>query len=120
MATNNGRGIPTLPSTLIRPTSPNPDPSPAGPEASQLDGDEPDGPVDGQGRGDQRASALPRPRRKKVTAPAEKTNKRGLHLTDSVWDRLQYEAIRKRTTVSAIAGELLDRTLPRFKIEREA
>jgi hypothetical protein len=30
------------------------------------------------------------------------------------------EAIRKRTTVSAVAGELLDRTLPRFRVEREA
>jgi macrodomain Ter protein organizer (MatP/YcbG family) len=89
-------------------------------EPSPLDGDEPGEPVEGQGRGDQRSSAARKPRRKPPSAPAEKTNKRGLHLTDSVWDRLQYEAIRKRTTVSAIAGELLERTLPRFKVEREA
>jgi len=49
----------------------------------------------------------------------EKTNKRGVYLTDGVWDRLQYEAIRRRTTVSAIVGDVLDRNLPRFKVERE-
>jgi hypothetical protein len=81
--------------------------------------DEPGEPVESQGRGDGRASAVPKPRRKKVTAPAEKLNKRGLHLTDSVWDRLQYEAIRRKTTVSAIAGDVLDRNLPRFQVTRE-
>jgi hypothetical protein len=45
--------------------------------------------------------------------------KRGVYLTDGVWDRLQYEVIRRRTTVSAIAGDVLDRNLPRFKVERE-
>jgi hypothetical protein len=40
-------------------------------------------------------------------------------LTDAVWDRLQLEAIRKRTTVSAIAGDLLDRNLPRLRIARD-
>jgi hypothetical protein len=125
MATNNGhgRGVPTLPSTLIRPTNPNPGPSPVEPEPSPLESDEPDGPVEGQGRGDQRASAsgsaVPKPRRKKAAAPAEKLNKRGLHLTDSVWDRLQYEAIRRKTTVSAIAGDVLERNLPRFQVTRE-
>ena len=52
-------------------------------------------------------------------AAAEKTSKRGLYLTDSVWDRLQYEAIRRKTTVSAIAGDVLERNLPRFRVERE-
>jgi hypothetical protein len=36
-----------------------------------------------------------------------------------VYDRLQLLAIRKRTTASAIAAEILDRNLPRFRIERE-
>ena len=117
MATNNGRGIPALPSTLIRPMGPTTTPSE--PEAGQVDLDEPGEPAEGQGRGDQRGSAARKPRRKPPSSPAEKTNKRGLHLTDSVWDRLQYEAIRKRTTVSAVAGEMLERTLPRFKVERE-
>jgi hypothetical protein len=52
-------------------------------------------------------------------APAEKTSKRGVYLIDSVWDRLQYEAIRRKTTVSAIAGDVLDRNLPRFQVTRE-
>jgi hypothetical protein len=58
-------------------------------------------------------------RRRRPSAPVEKTAKRGVYLTDSVWDRLQYEAIRRRTTVSAIAGDVLDRNPPRFRVERE-
>jgi len=50
---------------------------------------------------------------------AEKTSKRGLYLSDAVWERLQLEAIRKRTTVSAVAGDFLERNLPRLRIERE-
>jgi hypothetical protein len=53
-------------------------------------------------------------------APAEKTSKRGVCLTDAVWGRHQPEAIRKRTTVSAIAGDVLERNPPRLRIEREA
>jgi macrodomain Ter protein organizer (MatP/YcbG family) len=106
MATNNQRGV-TLPSALIRPT----------PETRPLDqGDEESAePVD-QGKGEQRPS---KSRKRRPVAPVEKTNKRGVYLTDAVWDRLQYEAIRRKTTVSAIAGDVLDRNLPRFKIERE-
>jgi macrodomain Ter protein organizer (MatP/YcbG family) len=58
-------------------------------------------------------------RRRRPSAPVEKTAKRGVYLTDGVWDRLQYEAIRRKTTVSAIAGDVLERNLPRFKVERE-
>lgn len=74
---------------------------------------------EGQGRASEPRSATPRARRRRVDRPSEKTNKRGLYLTDTVWDRLQLEAIRKRTTVSAVAGEVLERNLPRLRIERE-
>jgi hypothetical protein len=40
-------------------------------------------------------------------------------LTDGVWDRLQCEAIRRKSTVSAIARGVLDRSLSRFKVERK-
>jgi hypothetical protein len=45
---------------------------------------------------------------------------RKLNLPDAVYDRLQLTAIQRRTTASAIAAEILDRNLPRLRIEREA
>jgi AmiR/NasT family two-component response regulator len=40
-------------------------------------------------------------------------------LPDGVFDRLQLLAIQRRKTISAVATEILDRTLPRLRIERE-
>jgi hypothetical protein len=102
---------------LIRPTTP---PPPAEPESAPADPEDVAEPAEGQGRGEPRAVPAPRARRRRPSAPAEKTNKRGLYLTDAVWDRLQLEAIRKRTTVSAVAGDVLERNLPRLRIERDA
>ena len=51
--------------------------------------------------------------------PAEKASKRGVYLTDAVWDRLQLEVIRKRTTVSTVAEDLLNRNLRRLRIARD-
>jgi hypothetical protein len=113
---SQSRGVPTLPSALIRPTTP---PTPAEPESAPAEPEDVAEPAEGQGRGEPRAAA-PRSRRRRPSAPAEKTNKRGLYLTDTVWDRLQLEAIRKRTTVSAVAGDVLERNLPRLRIERDA
>jgi macrodomain Ter protein organizer (MatP/YcbG family) len=114
MASNN-RGVPTLSPALIRQTPPaqatEPEPADLAEENAE--------PVEGQGRSEPRA-AVPRTRKRRPVAPSEKTNKRGLHLTDAVWDRLQLEAIRRRTTVSAIAGDVLERNLPRLRIERDA
>jgi macrodomain Ter protein organizer (MatP/YcbG family) len=61
----------------------------------------------------------PRTRKRRPIATAEKTGKRGVYLTDGVWERLQLEAIRRKTTVSAIAGDVLERNLPRLRIERD-
>jgi hypothetical protein len=52
--------------------------------------------------------------------PSEKTSKRGLYLTDALWQRLRHAAVRRRTNVSAIAGDVLERNLPRLRIERDA
>lgn len=106
--------MPTLPSALIRPTAP---PDSEAPESVELESAEP---IEGQGRGAQDTRPAARPRRRRPVATAEKTSKRGLYLTDSVWEKLQLEAIRKRTNVSAVAGELLERNLPRLRIERDA
>jgi hypothetical protein len=98
----------------MRPTQPEPaEPAEPAPESDGA------GEGEGQGRGAEPRSAAPRTRRRRADRPAEKTNKRGLYLTDTVWDRLQLEAIRKRTTVSAVAGEVLERNLPRLTITKE-
>jgi hypothetical protein len=44
---------------------------------------------------------------------------RKLVLPDAVFERLQLSAIRKRSTVSAVAAEILDRNLPRLRIEAD-
>jgi hypothetical protein len=49
-------------------------------------------------------------------AAAVKASKRGLHLSDAVWERLQLEAIRKKTTASAVAEDILSQGLPRLWI----
>ena len=47
------------------------------------------------------------------------TKGRKLSLPDSVFDRLQLTAIQRRKTVSAVAAEILDRNLPKLRIERD-
>jgi hypothetical protein len=98
---------------LIRPT--------AQPESGLDDAleSEPAETTEGQGRGVAESRPLAKARRRRVVASADKTSKRGLYLTDSVWERLQLEAIRKRSNVSAVAGEFLERNLPRLRIERD-
>jgi hypothetical protein len=108
-------GLAPVPTGLFRPTT-----------AGAADGpaDEPADAGDEQGRGEHapaaesRASA-PRPRRKRVPAGGE-TRGRKLSLPDAVYDRLQLLAIQRRTSASSIAAEILDRNLPRLRIERDA
>ena len=106
----NPRGIPTLPSTLIRPTTtpleqPNGEPTDAQAED------------EGQSRG-AILEPKPRARRRTVSAGGE-TRGRKLSLPDAVFDRLQLTAIQRRKTISAVAAEILDRNLPKLRIERE-
>lgn len=118
----NPRGIPTLPSALIRGSATSMLLEPESIVSAETDPEiDPNGePIEGQGRASEARPAVPRARRRRGVAPVEKTNKRGLHLTDGVWDRLQLEAIRRRTTISAVAADVLDRNLPRLRIERDA
>ena len=106
--------MPTLPSALIRPhVSPE---TVAEPESADVEQGE-----SSESRGAQESRPSGKTRRRAKVASAEKTSKRGLYLTDSVWERLQLESIRrKKTNVSAVAGEILERNLPRLRIEREA
>ena len=122
MATNNGRGIPSISSALMRPSNLTPPSEEPSPEAS-AELEENDAPAE-QGRGAEprAATAATRPRRRRppATSAAEKTGKRGLYLSDGVWERLQLEAIRKKTTISAICEDVLSRNLARLRIERDA
>lgn len=43
-----------------------------------------------------------------------------LHLNDALFERLQLLAIQRRTTVSAVASDILERNLPKLRIERDA
>jgi hypothetical protein len=103
----NQRGIPTLPSTLIKPTLPD---APVA-EPTEDQGDD-------QGRG---VVVEPKkPRTRKMLVAGGETKGRKLSLPDSVFDRLQLAAYQRRKTMSAVAAEILDRNLPKLRIEREA
>jgi hypothetical protein len=81
---------------------------------------------DAEGRGDQldadavaaAVASTPWTRRKRPVV-STKTTGRKLHLPDDVHDRLWLLARQRRTTVSTVAAEILDRNLPRFMVERE-
>jgi hypothetical protein len=82
--------------------------------------------VEDQGRAGESArvdaaeSRTPAPKsRRKRTPVGGETKGRKLSLPDDVHDRLWLLARQRRTTVSAVAADILDRALPRFKVERE-
>ena len=107
-------GLGMVASGLMRPTTP---PEPAIPPDPEIVADEAQEPAEGQG-GAVEAKSPARARRKRP-AVASKTTGRKLILTDDVHDRLWLLARQRRQTVSAVACELLDRALPRFRVERE-
>jgi hypothetical protein len=72
----------------------------------------------GEGRGGGPESRTPRARRKRPPVPTA-TKGRKLHLPDEIHDRLWMLARQRRSTVSAVATELLDKALPRWTITRE-
>jgi hypothetical protein len=47
------------------------------------------------------------------------TKGRKLHLPDDVHDRLRLLARQRRTSVSTVTAEILDRNLPRFRVARD-
>jgi hypothetical protein len=67
--------------------------------------------------GPESPQASPKARRRR-SAPTGKTKPRNVHLTDDVHDRLWMLARQRRTTVSAVANDLLDKALPRWEVKR--
>jgi len=109
---------------LLRPTRPPESPIP--PDAAPVDDEaaEPAEATDsgeGQGRGEAASSESKTPTRsrRKRQPVSSKTTGRKLHLPDDVHDRLWLLARQRRQSVSTVAAEILDRNLPRYRIERE-
>ena len=104
-----------MPAALIRPTA-MPTPHEANGETStDLLEDPVDG--DGQGRGEANGNARRSPKRRpKASAAGDKGKGRKLTLPDGVFDRLVLTAIKRGSTASAVAAEILDRNLPRLRI----
>jgi hypothetical protein len=72
-------------------------------------------------QGGESPAAAPKPRaRRRRIDPGEKTRGHKLSLPDAVFERLELTAIRRKSSVSAIAAEILDRNLPRLRIEQDA
>ena len=65
------------------------------------------------------AEAKPARKARKRPAVASKTTGRKLILPDDVHDRLWLLARQRKTSVSAVATDILDRNLPRFSVTRE-
>lgn len=102
---------------LLRPTPPPEPDAPDGP----IDGPDDAGePAEGPGRGAAPEARAARIRaRRPAPPPGAGTRGRKLHLPDDVHDRLWLLARQRRKSVSAVAAEVLDRNLPRFKVERD-
>ena len=89
----------TLPETLIANTA-------------RLDATDGDG--DDQSRG--RTSTARRRRRR--GSPGGKVTGRKFQIPDAVFERVQQEAIRRRSNPSAVVADFLDRYLPHFRVEK--
>jgi hypothetical protein len=104
-----------MPAALIRPTAMPTPPESNGDAGVDLLEDPADG--DGQGRGEANGSARKSPKRRpRAAAAGDKGKGRKLTLPDSVFDRLVLTAIKRGSTASAVAAEILDRNLPRLRI----
>jgi hypothetical protein len=101
---------------LLRPTS-----APTTVEVETAGGDGPDE-AEAEGRGDQHADAQAAPARTRArrrAAPAGKTKARNIRLSDDVHNRLWLLARQRKQRLSAVANELLDKTLPRWELKRQ-
>jgi hypothetical protein len=104
-----------MPAALIRPTAMPTPPESNGDTGAELLED----PVDGEGQSRGEASGSTRrasKRRPRASAVGDKGKGRKLTLPDAVFDRLVLTAIKKGSTASAVAAEILDRNLPRLRI----
>jgi hypothetical protein len=102
-----------MPAALIRPTTPTL-PEANGDTGAGLLDDAAEG--DGQSRGEANGSPRRPARRKARPAAGEKSGAHKLTLPDSVFTRLELTAIKRGSTASAVAAEILDRNLPRLRI----
>jgi hypothetical protein len=117
MAAERKTGLGSLPAGLLRPTTPLLEPETLAEPIPGSD-DAGDAAAEAQGRGGLPEARAPRTRTRRPPVSTE-TKGRKLHLPDDVHDRLWLLARQKRKSVSAVAAEILDRNLPRFKVERE-
>jgi hypothetical protein len=86
-------------------------PEPASPVTAEEQGGDP--PAD-----DVNGSKGPKRKRKAVAAP-ERVEDMKLYLTEDVRFRLRMLAFKRNAKLSTVANEVLDRALPRWKLERE-
>jgi hypothetical protein len=86
--------------------------------AAERNGEQADDQVDGESRGGMQTS---RPRRRGRPVPPVKGKGRKLTISDAVFERLKLAAMRKKpmATMSALANDLLDRTLPHFEVKQQ-
>jgi hypothetical protein len=74
-----------------------------------------DAPVAEEGRG-VATEAKPKRRRARSNLTGKESRGRNLSLPDVIFERLQLVAIKRRKTLSAVAAEYLDRSLPKYRI----
>jgi hypothetical protein len=79
---------------------------------------EANGEANGESRGGLPAKSKTRTRAKKAPAGGP-VRGRKLQLPDSVFERLSLHAIKKRSNASTIAAEILDKNLPKHRIETD-
>jgi hypothetical protein len=85
--------------------------------ASQANGEPADDQADGEANGQSSGALRPtRPRRGRRAAPGGKVSGRKFQIPDSVFERLQLHAIKRRSNPSAELVAILDRELPKHKI----
>ncbi len=119
MGAERKTGLGALPAGLLRPTTPQPpEPGEAGGPADDRDGGGEVAEAADRAGGPAAAPRASRNRRRRPPAEGE-TRGRKLVLPDSIHDRLRLLASQRRSTVSAVAADLLDKALPRFRVERE-
>jgi hypothetical protein len=114
MAKNNGLGGPSM--GLLRPSVP-PE-SPAVDDAAPPADAAPE--VEGESRGEAASESTSRTgRARRRPAPTGKGKSRNLHLPEDIYVRLSLVALQKQATLSAVAVEYLDKSLPRFEVKRQ-
>jgi hypothetical protein len=103
-----------MPTQILKKTM-EPPPEPESSASGDPINDPAEGEVNGQGGGEPTAPPKPRVRRKKP-ATTGKVRGRKFQIPDSVFERVQLQAIRRQTNPSAVVTEILDKNLPSMRI----